>query len=169
MQQLKPYIYQKEGWPAFTWDDKALARPLGEVRQALGRLIGRMESLGFALRDEAVLETLTQDVVKTSEIEGENLDQDQVRSSLASKLGMDVSGLPPSDRNIDGVVEMMLDATTRYKDELTHERLFGWHASLFPAGRSNMQKIIVGDYRDDSHGPMQVVSGVYGKQTVYFQ
>ena len=115
------------------------------------------------------MSTLTQDVLKSSEIEGEILDIDQVRSSLARRLGLDIGALTPADRHVDGVVEMMLDATQKYQDPLTEERLFDWHASLFPAGRSGMQKIRVGDWRDDSSGPMQVVSGPIGKERVHYQ
>ncbi len=142
---------------------------LGQVRNAQGRLIGRMESLGFPLRSEAILQTLTLDVLKSSEIEGEILDPAQVRSSIARRLGMDIGGLISSDRNVDGVVEMMLDATQQFNKPLTKDRLLGWHASLFPTGRSGMQKIVVGSWRDDKHGPMQVVSGPLGRQRIHFQ
>lgn len=128
-----------------------------------------MEALGFNLRKEAFLETLSQDVIKSSEIEGEILNTDQVRSSIARKLGLDIGGLVESDRDVDGVVDMMLDATQNYGEELTEDRLFGWHSALFPSGRSGMQKIIVGNWRDDSTGPMQVVSGPIGRETVHFQ
>lgn len=134
-----------------------------------GRLTGKMESLGFDLRNEAVLETLTLDVMKTSEIEGEVLPADQVRSSIARRLGMDVAGLVDSDRNVDGVVDMMLDATRNCYEPLTRERLFDWHSALFPAGRSGMQKISVAAWRKDTTGPMQVVSGPMGKEKVHFQ
>jgi Fic family protein len=127
-----------------------------------------MEALGFKLREEAVLQTLTQDVVKTSEIEGEQLDATQVRSSLARRLGIDIGALPPTDRNVEGIVEVMLDATRNYDAPLTAERLFGWHAALFPTGRSGMTRIRVGDWRDDSTGPMQVVSGPYGRERVHY-
>jgi Fic family protein len=127
-----------------------------------------MEALGFQLREEAVLQTLTQDVLKSSEIEGENLDPNQVRSSIARRLGMDIAGLVPSDRDVEGVVEMMLDATRHYDTPLTKDRLFAWHASLFPTGRSGMRKIRVGAWRDDSDGPMEVVSGPVGKERVHF-
>ena len=127
-----------------------------------------MEALGFELRDEANLRTLTEDVVKSSEIEGEKLDPDQVRSSIARRLGMDISGLVPADRNVDGVVEMMMDATRNYDSPLTEERLFGWHAALFPTGRSGMNKILVGMWRDDSEGPMRVVSGPIGREKVHY-
>ena len=138
------------------------------MRHDQGRLIGRMESLGFKLREEAVLQTLTQDVVKTSEIEGEALDATQVRSSLARRLGIDIGALPLTDRNVEGIVEVMLDATRNYMAPLTAERLFDWHAALFPTGRSGMTRICVGDWRDDSSGPMQVVSGPVGREHVHF-
>jgi Fic family protein len=128
-----------------------------------------MEGLGFELRSEAHLQTLTEDVVKSSEIEGEKLNSAQVRSSIARRLGMDVGGLVPADRNVEGVVEMMLDATGNYTQPLDAERLFGWHAALFPAGRSGMRKIIVGDWRDDKEGPMQVVSGPIGREKVHYE
>jgi Fic family protein len=128
-----------------------------------------MEGLGFRLKQEAALETLTLDVVKTSEIEGENLDTEQVRSSVARHLGMDIAGAVPADRTVEGVVEMMLDATQNYRAPLSNERLFGWHASLFPAGRSGIQKMMVGAWRDDATGPMQVVSGPMGRETVHYQ
>jgi Fic family protein len=128
-----------------------------------------MEGLGFELRDEAHLQTLTEDVVKSSEIEGEALERDQVRSSIARRLGMDIGGLIPADRNVEGVVEMMLDATGNHADPLTEDRLFGWHNALFPTGRSGMHKILVGQWRDDSNGPMQVVSGPIGRQKVHYE
>jgi Fic family protein len=146
-----------------------LADKLAAVRHRQGRLIGRMEALGFRLREEAVFNTLTQDVLKSSEIEGEILDRDQVRSSLARRLGLEIGGLTPADRRVEGVVEMMLDATQQYQELLTDERLFGWHAALFPTGRSGMQRIRVGAWRDDSTGPMQVVSGPIGNQRVHFE
>ena len=163
------YIHQIDGWPNFSWQEDALATKLADVRHRQGRLIGKMEGLGFKLREEAVLRTLTDDVVKSSDIEGETLDKDQVRSSIARRLGMDVAGLIPSERNVEGVVEMMLDATQNYTSPLTKDRLFGWHAALFPTGRSGMSKIIVGNWRDDSEGPMQVVSGPYGKEHVHYE
>lgn len=163
------YIHEREDWPKFRWQDQALAASLAEVRHRQGRLIGRMEALGFKLREEAVLRTLTEDVIKSSEIEGEELDVDQVRSSIARRLGMDVAGLVPAERDVEGVVEMMLDATQRYDQPLTQDRLFGWHAALFPTGRSGMTKIIVGDWRDDSSGPMQVVSGPIGREKVHYE
>jgi Fic family protein len=163
------YIHQRDDWPRFQWDQDGLANQLAAVRHRQGRLIGRMEALGFRLREEAVLGILTQDVLKSSEIEGEFLDIDQVRSSLARRLGLDIGALTPADRHVEGVVEMTLDATQKYQDHLTEERLFGWHASLFPTRRSGMQKIRVGAWRDESSGPMQVVSGPIGKERVHFE
>ncbi len=163
------YIHELTDWPAFRWDHKKLAAPLAALRHRQGRLIGRMESLGFSLRAEAVLQTLTLEVLKSSEIEGEILDRDQVRSSIARRLGMDIGGLLSADRNVEGVVEMMLDATQNYGRPLTAKRLFGWHASLFPTGYSGMSKIAAGRWRDDSRGPMQVLSGALGRERVHFE
>ena len=163
------YIYQLKEWPKFTWDHDVLATPLADIRHRQGRLFGRMEGLGFSLQQEAELETLTLDVVKSSEIEGENLNTDQVRSSIARRLGMDIAGAIPADRNVEGVVEMMLDATQNFDKPLTDDRLFAWHAALFPTGRSGMRKIIVGAWRDDSGGPMEVVSGPIGKERVHYE
>ncbi len=146
-----------------------MAGPLAGVRHRQGRLIGRMEGLGFSLRNEAVLQTLTEDVLKSNEIEGEKLDRDQVRSSIARRLGLDVGGLVAVDRHVEGVVEMMLDATGHYADPLTEERLFAWHAALFPTGRSGMTKIAVGRWRDVQSDPMQVVSGPIGREKVHYQ
>lgn len=163
------YIHELEDWPHFWWKVQAIATPLAAVRHRQGRLIGRMETLGFGLQEEAVLETLTEDVLKSSEIEGEVLDKDQVRSSIARRLGVDIGALTPADRDVEGVVEMMLDATQHYDKPLTAERLFGWHAALFPAGRSGMHRIRVGSWRDDSAGPMQVVSGPMGRERVHYE
>ncbi len=163
------YIHELENWPRFHWSHEKLTDHLAAVRHRQGRLIGRMESLGFALRAEAVLQSLTQEVLKSSEIEGEILDQDQVRSSIARRLGIEVGALAPIDRNVEGVVEMMIDATQRHGEVLTNDRLFGWHAALFPAGRSGMTKIAVGRWRDDETGPMQVVSGPLGRERVHFE
>ena len=160
------YIHELPNWPNFSWDGGKLADRLAAVRHQQGRLIGQMEGLGFSLQEEAVLQTLTQDVLKTTQIEGERLDAEQVRSSLARRLGMDAGGLKPPDRNVEGVVEMMLDATRNYDHELTAERVFGWHAALFPTGRSGMHEINVAAWRE---GPMQVVSGRIGKEHVHFE
>src|SRR3954465_1966420 len=137
-----PYIHELPNWPRFRWDSAGLAKQLPAVRLRQGRLIGRMQALGFRQQEEAVLTTLTEDVLKSSEIEGEILDRNQVRSSIARRLGIDAGALPPADRNVEGVVEMSLDATQNFESELTDERLFGWHAALFPTGRSGMSKII---------------------------
>src|ERR1035441_7926950 len=163
------YIHELRDWPRFSWSRERLAEPLADVRHRQGRLIGHMEALGFNLRQEAVLETLTSDVLKSSEIEGEKLDAEQVRSSIARRLGMDIGALKPADRHVEGVVEMMLDATRHYDQPLTAERLFAWHASLFPTGRSGMTKIRAGAWRDDSSGPMEVSSGPVGKEHVHFE
>jgi Fic family protein len=163
------YLWEKPDWPGFSWDEKALSALLAQVSREQGRLLGKMDGLGFDLRNEAHLRTLTEDVLKSSEIEGEKLERDQVRSSIARRLGMDVAGLVPADRDVEGVVEMMLDATGKYDHPLTEERLFAWHASLFPTGRSGMHRIRVGAWRDDSTGPMEVVSGVIGKERVHYQ
>ena len=163
------YIHQRPDWPKFTWDASELANSLAAVWQKQGRLAGRMQSLGFHLQEVAVLTTLTEDVMKSSEIEGESLDQEQVRSSIARRLGIDAGAVAPADRNVEGVVEMMLDATQNYNKPLTDERLFGWHTSLFPTGRSNMRKIVVGAWRDDATDPMQVVSGPEGKPRVHYE
>ena len=166
---MPTYIHELEGWPAFTWNAEAVFRPLAAVSRRQGLLIGRMEALGFPLREEAVLQSLTQEVVKSSEIEGEVLDPGQVRSSLARRLGIDAGALAPVDRNVEGMVEMMLDATQRYAEPLTEDRLFGWHAALFPTGRSGLSRIVVGGWRDDANGPMRVVSGPIGRERVHFE
>ncbi|WP_435020300.1 Fic family protein [Tundrisphaera sp. TA3] len=163
------YIHQNDRWPDFSWNDETLAAPLAAVRHRQGRLVGRMEALGFRLREEAVLDTLTRDVLKTSEIEGETLDPEQVRSSLARRLGVDIGALKPADRDVEGVVEMMLDATRHYDRPLTEGRLFDWHAALFPTGRSGLHPIRVGAWRDDASGPMRVLSGRIGNERVHFE
>lgn len=163
------YIWEQKDWPDFTWDEQKLSRPLAKVSREQGRLLGRMEGLGFDLRTEAHLRTLTQDVVQSSDIEGEKLDSEQVRSSIARHLGMGFAGSIPADRHVEGVVDMMLDATGNDTEPLTEDRLFGWHASLFPTGRSGMHKINAGAWRDDATGPMQVVSGPIGKQKVHYE
>lgn len=164
-----PYVHERPSWPEFRWDREVLAEPLAAVRHRQGRLIGRMEGLGFSLRSEAVLQTLTEDVLKSSEIEGEIFDRDQVRSSIARRLGMDIGALSPTDREVEGVVEMMLDATQNAERRLTDERLFDWHAALFPTGRSGMRRVKVGGWRDDRSGPMQVISGAIGRERVHFE
>lgn len=166
---MPAYIYQRPEWPRFRWDQGAIANQLGAVRHRQGRLIGRMQALGFPLQEQAVLKTLTEDVLKSSEIEGEILDRDQVRSSIARRLGIDVGALLPADRNVEGIVEMMLDATQRFDQPLSAARLFGWHGALFPTGRSGLDKIKVAQWRDDGSGPMRVVSGMYGRETVHYE
>jgi Fic family protein len=163
------YIHELTDWPRFRWSMETLAEPLASVRHRQGRLIGHMEALGFNFQQEAVLQTLTADVLKSSEIEGEKLDAEQVRSSIARRLGLDIGALKPADCNVEGVVEMMLDATRHHNQPLTAERLFAWHASLFPTGRSGMTKIRAGTWREDSTGPMQVVSGPMGQEHVHFE
>jgi Fic family protein len=167
---MRIYIYQLANWPTFQWNQEKLNQLLTEVRHRQGRLLGKMERLGFELQNEATLQTLTLDILKSSEIEGELLDAEQVRSSIARRLGIDIGGLVNTDRNVDGIVEMMLDATQHFDKPLTDERLFNWQASLFPAGRSGMHKIVVGGWRDNpSHDPMQVVSGPMGKEKIHYQ
>src|SRR5690606_5408834 len=166
---MKIYIHQKENWTDFTGDTQKVMIKLGEATNQQGRLLGKMESLGFDLQNEAVLNTLTLDVIKSSEIEGEFLEIEQVRSSIARRLGIDIAGAVESERHVDGIVEMMLDATQRYDVPLTKQRLFGWHAALFPSGWSNLYKITVADWRKDTNGPMQVVSGPLGKEKVHYQ
>ncbi|MFT5619226.1 MAG: Fic family protein [Arenicella sp.] len=169
MRRIKIYIHKQDDWPQFTWQDSELQKLLGEVRNLQGKTVGKMENLGFDLRDEASLETLTMDVVKSSEIEGEMLDKQEVRSSIAQRLGLEISGLVELTRDVDGVVDMMLDATQKASELLTEDRLFGWHNCLFPTGRSGMYKILVSQWRDDSTGPMQVVSGAMSKEKVHFE
>lgn len=169
MRRMKIYIHEYDDWTNFTWDNNRVMLKLGEARNLQGRLLGRMESLGFELQNEAVLNTLALDVIKSSEIEGEFLDVEQVRSSIARRLGIDIAGAVDSERHIDGVVEMMLDATQKYDVPLTKVRLFGWQAALFPSGWSNLHKITVADWRKDTTGPMQVVSGPMGKEKVHYQ
>ncbi len=163
------YIHQQENWPAFSWDESVLAQLLASMHHARGRLLGRMEALGFMLRGEADLAVMTAEVVKSSAIEGERLNDQEVRSSLARRLGIDIGGATPVSRAVEGVVEMMLDATRNYANPLSADRLFGWHAALFPAGRSGMRRITVGDWRPPEAGPMQVVSGPLGREKVHFE
>lgn len=163
------YIWQTDDWPNWRFDLAALAGPMAEVSRAQGLLLGRLSDVGTALRDQASLAALTDDVVKTSEIEGEMLNVESVRSSIARRLGVDIGALAPVDRHVEGVVEMVLDATANCHAPVTRERLFGWHAALFPTGYSGLTKIKVGGWRDDTNGPMQVVSGPIGRQRVHFQ
>lgn len=163
------YIYQNPHWPNFTWDSEKVNLALQPVIFQHGRLLGKMEGLGFDLQEEALLKTLTNEVIKTSEIEGEELNPEEVRSSIARHLGMDIAGLLPVDRHVDGIVEMLLDATRNYNKPLTVQRLCHWHAALFPTGMSGMMLVNPGLWRTDNEGPMQVVSGSYGRQKVHFQ
>ena len=163
------YIYQRRGWPKFQWDQDRLINPLSSLRHKQGKLIGHMTALGFPLRSEAMLQTLTLDVLKSNEIEGEILNPEQVRSSIARRLGIDTFGLVPVDRDVEGVVDVLFDATQNFTDSLTKDRLFNWHAALFPTGRSGMYTITVADWRTQDTGPMQVVSGAMGKERVHFQ
>jgi Fic family protein len=163
------YIHHQTDWPRFKLDRDKFAELLAVVHQEQGRLLERMDALGFNLQQEANLKALTEEVVKSSDIEGETLDPAQVRSSIARRLGMDVGGLKSVDGNVEGVVEMMLDATRNYEQPLTEERLFSWHAALFPTGRSGMGRIQVGAWRDDKNGPMQVISGPIGKEHIHFE
>ena len=164
-----PYLWEQNEWREWTWDEARLSKLLARASHKQGRLQGRMEALGFDLRNEAHLRTLTEDVVKSSEIEGEQLNRDQVRSSIARRLGMDIAGLVQTDRDVEGVVEMMLDATEKFDEPLTNERLFNWHAALFPTGRSGMTRIRVATWRDDSDGPMQVISGPMGREKIHYE
>ncbi len=166
------YIWQANDWPNWRLDLAALAQPLAEVSRAQGILMGRLADVGMALRDQASLSVLTEDVIKTSEIEGELLNADSVRSSIARRLGVDIGALAPVDRNVEGVVEMVLDATANCNAPVTRDRLFGWHAALFPTGYSGLVPIKVGGWRIDANGPMQVVSGPIGnsrRQRVHFE
>ena len=162
------YIWQQKAWPSFTWDDARLSYKLGRVRGLQGKLVGKMSALGFDLKNYAMLDALTADITKSSEIEGELLNADQVRSSVARHLGIEIEGLPEVDRYVDGVVQVMIDATQNYTSPLTDERLFNWHAALFPTGRSGIYKITVADWRQGT-APMQVVSGAMGKEKIHYQ
>ena len=163
------FVWQASDWPAWRFDLAALAAPMAEVSRAQGQLMGRLADVGMALRDQASLAALTEDVVKTSEIEGERLNVESVRSSIARRLGVDIGALAPVDRHVEGVVEMVLDATTNCEAPVTRQRLFGWHAALFPTGYAGLARIRVGAWRDDASGPMQVVSGPIGRQRVHFE
>ena len=168
-QRSRTYLWQRPDWPQWRFDAAALAAPLAQVHRAQGHLAGRMAELGLAQRDQATLQALTQEVVTTSAIEGEALNPDTVRSSIARRLGVDIGALAPVDRHVDGVVDMVLDATQHHAQPLTAERLFGWHAALFPTGYSGRVRIQVGSWRNDAAGPMQVVSGPVGREKVHFQ
>ncbi len=163
------WIYEHKAWPDFTWKVEELASKLADIRYRQGRLLGRMEGLGFDLKQEASLNILTNDVLKSSAIEGEILNPEEVRSSIARRLGIEIAGLVPASRNTDGIVDMMLDATQNFSKALTKDRLCGWHSTLFPTGRSGMYKIVVGDWRKAASGPMQVVSGPEGRQKIHFE
>lgn len=169
MRRISQYIHLLTGWPDFQWSDERVLRPLTTLRHKQGRLLGRLESLGFKLQEETNLQTLSQDVIKSSEIEGENLPLDQVRSSIARRLGIEIAGEVAVSRNVEGVVDMMLDATQHYDQPLTDERLFSWHASLFPDQRSGVYKIRVGSWRNDAKGPMRVVSGAIGRERIHYE
>ena len=165
----RTYLWQRTDWPQWRFDAAALAAPLAEVHRAQGHLAGRMADVGLAQRDQATLQVLTQEVITTSAIEGERLDLDAVRSSVARKLGLDIGALAPCDRHVDGVVDVVLDATCNFDQPLTPERLFGWHAALFPTGYSGRTRITVAAWRTDASGPMQVVSGPVGREKVHFE
>jgi Fic family protein len=160
------YIYNNEAWPKFTWESSGLVSSLSAARYNQGLLLGKMQDLGYQLQNEATLTALTEETVKSSAIEGEELNPESVRSSLARHMGLEVAGTRPADRNVEGIVEMMLDATQRYAFPLTDERLFGWHAALFPTGRSGVRRIKTGAWRT---GPIEVVSGPEGREKVYFE
>lgn len=166
---MSRYIHQIAAWPTFNWSEEKLSNLLATVRFSQGKLIGHMGALGFSLQTEAMLQTLTLDVLKSNEIEGEVLNQDQVRSSIARQLGMEIGGLVPADKNVEGVVEMMLDATQHYDKPLSTDRLFSWHTALFPSNQNSVQKLIVGAWRDNGKGSMQVVSGPLGRERVHFE
>ena len=163
------YIWQANDWPNWHFDLAILAQPMAEVSRAQGLLMGRLVDVGMALRDQASLAALTEDVINTSEIEGERLNVESVRSSIARRLGVDIGALAPVDRHVEGIVEMVIDATANHNAQVTQDRLFGWHAALFPTGYSGLSKINVGTWRNDANGPMQVVSGPIGRQQVYFE
>jgi Fic family protein len=165
---MTKYIYDHESWPQFHWDENKISPQLAATRHRQGRFIGRMENLGFELKAESILQSLTQDVVKTSEIEGETLNKDQVRSSIARRLGIDIGALIPADRHVEGIVDLMLDATQNYNAPLTVERLHNWHASLFPTDGGGLSRITIGAWRKDTAGAMQVISGAIGHEHIHF-
>ena len=163
------YIYQNADWHKFIWCGDKIQKLLLEVKKSQGYLLGKMETLGFEVQNNATLQVLTENIIKSSEIEGEILNRKSVCSSIALRLGIDIGGEAPVSRNIDGVVDMMLDATQNYNKPMTKDRLIGWHAALFPTGYSGLYKIKVGQYRDDEFGPMRVVSGYEGKEKVHYE
>jgi Fic family protein len=163
------YIWQHKDWPDFAWKDQDLIPMLIQAHREQSRLRGKMETMGFESRDETILQTLTEDIVKSSEIEGEKLNNEQVRSSIARRLGMDIGGLTATDRNVERVVEMMLDATQNFGAPLTEDRLFSWHHALFPTGRSGMRIIMVGYWRPEGSDPMQVVSGSGRRERIHYE
>lgn len=163
------WIYEHKNWSDFTWDIRTLASKLADIRYRQGCLLGRMQGLGFELKREASLGTITNDIIKSSAIEGENLNPQEVRSSVAKRLGINIGGFVPVHRDVEGIVDMMLDATQNFLNPLTKERLFDWHACLFPMGRSGMHKITVGGWRTDDKGPMQVISGAIGREKIHFE
>lgn len=163
------YIYQNADWHSFRWCGEKIQNLLLEIKKSQGFLLGKMDSLGFDVKNNALLQVLTENIIKSSEIEGQILDKHLVRSSIARRLGIDIGGETPVSRDIEGVVEMMLDATQNYTSEMTKDRLIGWHAALFPTGFSGMYKINVGNYRTDELGPMQVISGYEGKEKVHYE
>lgn len=163
------YIYERYGWPNFRINQEKISYLLAKARYLQGNLLGKMSALGFRFREEATLKILTQDIIKTSEIEGEKLDYENVRSSLAKRLGINIGGKEYNNRYIDGIVEVMLDATLHYNKELTKDRLFGWHHALFPLGRNGIDRIIVGNWRGKSSGAMQVISGPLGKEKIHYE
>ncbi len=166
---MRRYIHDLPEWPEFTWDDAELAEPLAALRFRQGMLMGRMESLGLSLQLDATVENVTLDAVRSSRIEGEQLDADEVRSSVARHLGLETGGLTPSSPRVEGIVDIVVDATSNYRSPLTLDRLFGWHRALFPVSNRSRNIVRTGEFRTDEKGPMQVVSGAYGRERVHFQ
>jgi len=163
------YIYENSNWPNFTWDKEIIIPLLLQVTSKQSYLLGKMDALGFDLKEKALLNVLTEDVIKSSEIEGQVLNTEQVRSSIAKRLGINIGGDIFVERDVEGIVEMMLDATQNYSKEITKDRLLGWQSAMFPSGFSGLYRIKTGNYRDDENGPMQVVSGTVGKEKVHYQ
>jgi len=170
MPQTKQYIWQRSSWPEFRWDNASLLKALGISRFQQGSLLTQMKDLGFDVRQQARAEVLIEEALKTSEIEGEHLDPNAVRSSVARRLGLPTAGMiPKNNQQADGVVQILLDATQDFEQALTPERLFGWHAALFPTGYSGLHKIQVASWRDDRSGPMNVVSGPIGREKIHYE